>query len=604
MNDGNGSQTAAYSYTYKTLPYIDVTECSIANTSAVSEGETIFMSIKLDNPLSLTVESVVVNGVTYNVTGASTKNKIFVEIVSIGQFAGGDTYLKVDKVNAKIDGRTLCVEPKSELSDNVFINGKLEVLKIEYVNENFDPIDWAFPSEVVYVLITLDNPTGYSIDKINTNISSVTMLDNNRWYYQTSTNMGWNETYLSNITYHNAFLEKTISYSDIKTDCYIVKSDVPMYISSANDLKNMQNGYYYELTNHIDLSNLEWIGSDFEGVLNGKGYSIKNMSFVGSVKNANAYLGLFKCGSGVIQNLNIDNATIIADIIENDKKDYDAYCGAFIASPDKIIISNCSVDEYSTFGITNTTNASVHVGGFVGIGYYSEVVIKNSINLASISASCSHFDEVLAIKKEFSGGFVGSISQYSIARFLNCTNAGTVNGYYAGGYIGYAGDFAYVGDTQIHILNSISSGILEGGYVGGFIGLVNNNTAEFTSSLVISNCMNTASITANKFGGGIIAIVNDSETTINNCVSTGNIIKKSPEASISYSIFEISNSQNSTSIENCYSSQTEKNDNFESCTTVQLNSEEFYTETLGWSEDIWDFSELDIENGKYPKLKQ
>ena len=36
----------------------------------------------------------------------------------------------------------------------------------------------------------------------------------------------------------------------------------------------------------------------------------------------------------------------------------------------------------------------------------------------------------------------------------------------------------------------------------------------------------------------------------------------------------------------------------------QLNSKEFYTETLGWSEDIWDFSELDVENGKYPKLKQ
>ena len=40
------------------------------------------------------------------------------------------------------------------------------------------------------------------------------------------------------------------------------------------------------------------------------------------------------------------------------------------------------------------------------------------------------------------------------------------------------------------------------------------------------------------------------------------------------------------------------------CTIDQLNSKSFYTETLGWSEDIWDFSELDVENGKYPKLKK
>lgn len=33
-------------------------------------------------------------------------------------------------------------------------------------------------------------------------------------------------------------------------------------------------------------------------------------------------------------------------------------------------------------------------------------------------------------------------------------------------------------------------------------------------------------------------------------------------------------------------------------TVDQLNSKEFYTETLGWSEDVWDFSNLDVETGK------
>ena len=603
LNDGNGEQTVVYDFDFKTLPYVDVTECSIANTSAVSEGETIFMSLKLDNPLGMTIESVVINGETYGITGASTKNKIFVEIICNGQFAGGDTYFKIDKVNAKIDNTTLSVKPESELSDNVFINGKLEVIKIEYVNDKFEPIDWAFPSDKVYVLITLDNPTGYYVDGVNTDITNLIKIDNNRWYYQVSTNTDWNVTYLSGISYHNQFLEKTISYSDIKTECYVVKSNETTYISDANGLKNMQDGYYYELTNDIDLSNLEWIGSDLKGVLNGKGYSIKNMSFVGSVKNANAYLGLFKQGSGVIQNLNIENATIIADVIQNDKNDYDAYCGAFVASPKKIIISDCSVDEYSTFGIVNTTKASVYVGGFVGIVFYGEIVIKDSISLASVSASCAYAHEVSGEKKEHSGGFIGLISHYSSAGFLNCISEGSVNGYYTGGYIGFVGDYAYVGDTRVFIFNSISSGMLEGDYVGGFFGMVNNNSAEYKSSLLISDCINNSTITANRIGGGIAGTVASAETMISGCISIGNIIPKSSEALISYSVCEILNEQNGAVLENCYSIQLTENNKFESCTEEQLNSKAFYTETLGWSEDVWDFSELDVENGKYPKLK-
>ena len=45
------------------------------------------------------------------------------------------------------------------------------------------------------------------------------------------------------------------------------------------------------------------------------------------------------------------------------------------------------------------------------------------------------------------------------------------------------------------------------------------------------------------------------------------------------------------------------NENGVDCTVEQLNSKAFYTETLGWSEDVWDFSELDVENRKYPILK-
>ena len=65
--------------------------------------------------------------------------------------------MKVDKVNAKIDTTTLAVAPKTELSDNIFINGKLEVLSFTFVNEHLEPIDWTFPSQKPYLLITFSS---------------------------------------------------------------------------------------------------------------------------------------------------------------------------------------------------------------------------------------------------------------------------------------------------------------------------------------------------------------------------------------------------------------------------------------------------------------
>lgn len=38
-------------------------------------------------------------------------------------------------------------------------------------------------------------------------------------------------------------------------------------------------------------------------------------------------------------------------------------------------------------------------------------------------------------------------------------------------------------------------------------------------------------------------------------------------------------------------------------TVNDLNSKSFYTNTLGWSEEIWNLDTLDYENGDYPTIK-
>ena len=541
LNDGNGNQTATYSYAFKTLPYIDVTECNIANTSAVSEGETIFMSVKMDNPLGMTIESVVINGETYNVTGASTKNKIFVEIVYNGQFAGGDTYLKVDKVNAKIDNTTLSVEPKSEISDNVFINGKLEVLKIEFVNDRFEPIDWAFPSDTIYVMITLNNPTGYNVDCVNGNITNIFKFDNNHWYYDANAymNNGWCMSTLDSLSYSNKHISKVVSYSDMRIWYYITTTNETIYIRNANDLKNMSGGCYYELANDIDLSGMEWVGEDFSGVFDGKGYAIKNMSFVSNIKNSNAYLGLFSYGTGVIQNLNIEDATIIADVTTSDEGEYKLYCGGLIAYSHLIKINNCEIDDTSVINIKTDSRTS-YVGGLIGyIAHETDAFLSNCINGSSISLKSNKSQVQL-----FAGGLIGGInntgyvlySNYFI-NIINCINTGDISAYFEG-------------------VEWYQSGA---GTLVGIVGMLNDSSKLIVNSL---GNLNTGD-TSHQFIG---------DTIYDYCIFIN-----------TYSLHSI--------------------DPETLCTIEQLNSKEFYTDVLGWSEGVWDLTSLDVENGQYPKLK-
>ncbi|MBQ9751033.1 MAG: hypothetical protein IJV87_10720 [Clostridia bacterium] len=744
LNDGNGEQTATYDYKFKTLPYIDVTDCKIANTGAVSEGETIFMQVKLDNPLGMSVESVVVNGETYAVTGSSTTNKIFVEIVYNGQFDGGDTYLKVDKVKAKIDNTTLTVEPETELSDNVFINGKLEVLKIEFVNDDFEPIDWAFPSETVYVMITLDNPTGYTVDRLDEVYADVDLikLDDNHWYFAVEIyedHYGWYDVSLTGLTYSNEYITKSIIYSDMICHFFRLKSDEIRYISTPDELKitGDGDGYYYELTNDIDLSGIEWIGSGFHGVLDGKGHSIENMSFVGTIKNANACLGLFRNGCGIIQNLNIKEATIIAEVTSDDGGSYSVSCGAFIGVCESynLILDNCTVDEYSVltvknsvavasvggligFGnatITNCSNAGsisvtgsvVYTGGLIGDG---RAAITNCSNAGSISVTgsivytggligdgratitnCSNAGSISATGSEvWSGGLIGCSRAFitiinstnngdvtatgttkwsgiggliglgfESMTVINCDNNGNITAtnvadiFNAGGIIGYvdgAGSTSLTncnnsGDMVIENTSIVYSAARVGGILGGSYndqictvkncinsGNVNVSNSESSvggligwnesGNMTVDSCANSGNVTAtNGYAGGIVG---NNYATITNCTNNGNVTAGGATGGIvgynegSGSISDCVNSgsvadtvgytggiagYNFGTITNSYSLTSGDGVNGKSCTVDQLNSKEFYTETLGWSEDVWDFSELDIINGKYPGLK-
>ena len=141
-------------------------------------------------------------------------------------------------------------------------------------------------------------------------------------------------------------------------------------------------------------------------------------------------------------------------------------------------------------------------------------------------------------------------------------------------------------------------------YAGGIIGYG-------SYAILVRNCYATGDITAisnssGAYAGGIAAYFNG----IANCFATGKVYSNGvPRAYVGAIVGYdggLSSVENSYQYENQVLMNGDEiiiSDDYEICEIEQLNSQSFYTETLGWSEDIWDFSDLDFENGKLPTLK-
>ena len=675
LDDGNGVRTGSVSSDIKTMPYVDVMSTKIINTSGVSSGETIFMQAEIDNPLGGKIGSVVVNGQTYNTATSSTANRIFVEIKNNGQFAGGDTPLTIEQLNIELNNTTYGMKAKTTCTSNAFINGTLEVISVEFVNENYEPIDWCFTSEQVYAMITVYNPTGYDINKVvadwiiggnyfeSCDITDITKIDNSRYIMSVDWMVHdiWSEIGLSGISYSNQYLSKTMTLSNICDGAVRVASDEVRYVSTYEDLLTMNEGFnYYELTNDIDLAGMEWYGNEFMGVFNGNGYSIKNMSVVGSLKNANYNLGLFSTASGFISNVNIENAMYIVDFDADIDGDFSVFCGAIAGrntGTDVLVIQNCTVDENSIFNVSSREGMSghVYVGGIIGL-------LESYSSFAGISNSgiydCTNRGSV-------SGGYrTGGIAGVAIANIDGCENHGDVTGYEkVGGIAGNCssnisnstnyGNVSF--EAQLHMGTCFVGGISADG--GNIKECTNNGNIIVCDPLVyvwaggisaqptsvknsinngdinirggqnniliggigwgsvygIENCINTGDITVAECESmvGVSGISFAGNSDINNCVNVGEITVSSTKTFYIASAFlnrdaSLLKPSEIKEAKNCYAKVIYEDDAFYDiipCDNTMLNSKGFYTDALCWSEDIWDFSDLDFENGKYPKLK-
>lgn len=292
LNDGNGIQNDMAVFEVTTLPVFEFTSFKVINTSAVSEGEVIYIQANIYNPNGATFTSATINGKEYAVDPVSTTTYMYVQITNDGQFAGGETAIMVEKIVVTLDEAKYTILPEKDNTGKVFINGNLYADSISIVNNDKEATEYGYAGDKYYIQLNLTNPTGYEVYSVaydgmygdQTVTNGIIKGDSaDIWYIPVDMYNGTNRITMKSIKYRNDYLDRETNVQ-LETHFYIAKGSEPVEVKTADDLLNMDEGYVYELKNDINLGGMQWDGGDFNGVFLGNGYAITNIEL--DIKNS------------------------------------------------------------------------------------------------------------------------------------------------------------------------------------------------------------------------------------------------------------------------------------------------------------------------------
>lgn len=228
------------------------------------------------------------------------------------------------------------------------------------------------------------------------------------------------------------------------------------------------------------------------------------------------------------------------------------------------------------------------------------VSTENEIGALSKTMSYSLLKNVHVVKGNISGASsVGGISGYVNKSHIEQSTS-NINIQATGNSVG-----AFIGQLDNSMVkDSYSLGKCSGRQdMGGFVGYAENTSIE--------NCFSSTKVESSTNGsGGFIGQStvgnNIVKVRVANSVSLGNTVN-------AYKFDGRSNAERFKKYENNYEYQesigsstldrsgVDFTGKISVVTTEELNKQEFYTKKLGWSSDIWDFS--NVEKGNLPKLK-
>lgn len=442
-----------------------------------------------------------------------------------------------------------------------------------------------------YITITATPKSGYEF--VGWYIGDVLMCETPEYTFQ----VGIDEyTYTAKVKGTNAW-DGTIASSfaggsGTEADPYLISNGWELaYLAYQINYGNaaQYNNKYYALTADIDLNNVNWdpIGciynssgvgetsKSFVGHFDGRGYTVYNLFINTSKYYHNRFFGLFGVveAGGYVENVNVSGCNIV---IDGDVKGQ-VCCGGIAGRIVTATVANCTVDGKIS---ASTSSGGVRVGGIVGITFARSVIADCHAEVTVTGYSSDN--------NAFAGGIAGNIEDTTVAR---CSSNATVsasgsgNVYVAsGGVVGYA-------HTASVIYDCYSSGSVSGSNrrvecrVGGVVGALGGAT--------VTRCYSTCTVFSksekNAIAGGIVGhlISADYSNSVSACLSLASVSADNYGGWYTYTGM-IYGYKGSGSLSNNHSSKSD--------------SVSFYTSTLGWSAEVWDFSA--VTSGALPTLKR
>jgi|GEM_PF-3453789 len=440
-------------------------------------------------------------------------------------------------------------------------------------------------------------------------------------WYEGNTKVSANKTYNFYMPDKNLSLEaRFVSFhsgNGTSVNPYVImtKEQLINFANLVNTGENYSLNKYFALGADVNLGNMEWtpIGCDqdkkaFQGNFDGQDYKVTNFKIT-KVHFAVGFFGYTY--NSTIKNLSVTNCTI------NITNQSTIYAGGLIGCNENSTISQCNAKGnvsvncdyasvggligensgnitncYATVNILVTSKSSIDdfscVGGLIGRIYSCDNIV-NSYATGDISYTGGHI---------YLGGLVGYYNNLDVD-ITNCYATGNISAEGSvggvGGLLGY-----FLSNADINIVNCYATGNIDAKnitYVGGLIGRIIGN---------VTNCYATGNVIIDGYGtvGGLIGRIGGNLT---NCYATGNVIINAIIDGDGIGGGLIGSNYGDITNCYCYDGQTvdanTSNNLGNPCSLFDLNSQNFYVSTLNWSTDIWDFTNLDFENGKYPKLK-
>lgn len=385
----------------------------------------------------------------------------------------------------------------------------------------------------------------------------------------------WSVNYGSNFNVADGQLNVTIPESSLATDMLVAKmgdrqikafevkaipnlfegqgsAENPFLLKTVDDMNRLANfvassrmdydGYTFALANDIDYENAAITpikGVGFQGVFDGKGYTISN--FTNNSTSLQFIGALFeKVGErGAVRNLTMDGmflggkgvAGIVGDLYGQ--------------------VSNCV--NKSTVYVASNTNAA-GIAGWVYAGAHvtdcrneGKIYSKNSSNIAGIAVylyanasieRCTNSGEIIVgntTKANSGAGIVWDVKANALVE--DCVNTGTITGK---SYLsGIAGNV----DGTVRNCRNEGSFAATSGFISGVVNKIMANG-------IIENCHNTADIDISEVAtvlGGIVSSASGSHKGyIKDCTNTGNLKAKGSIGGIAATV------ESGLRVENCF----------------------------------------------------